>query len=91
LHGELDRTIGERLLGDQVAFLASFNSGSFNGVRLEEPVQVDGIAPAAVKRVGLDNATIKLANGRILPTRELDSQASGLVTEEAELAAGGRR
>src|SRR5581483_3032899 len=97
---ELDRTVLERLLADGVTFSPRFELRSFDGVRLEEAIQLSLFAPPALKGVVADGPAGRVNHGRVLPAGQLHEQPGDLAAEEprgalgwcsqAEPGAGGR-
>ncbi len=45
LHGQLDETVSERLFGDAVSFAATFDLRLFDGIRLQEAVELVLFSP----------------------------------------------
>jgi hypothetical protein len=74
--GELDGTIGERLLDDRMTCLASFDLCSLHRIRLEQAIQFSRIAPPAVVVIEFDVSAGELKDGGKGPARKFDGVAS---------------
>ena len=70
------------LLGDLVPLLTSFDLSFFNGIRLEELVKFDRVAPVAVEVVVLQFSAGDVAEDRKSPAGQLHCQAGHGVAEQ---------
>ena len=86
LDGQLDRAVGQRLLGDAVALPAGLDLGLFDGVGLQKAVELLLVAPGAAVVVELQAAAGQVADDRIVPAGQLDRQAGGRAAEELDRA-----
>src|SRR4051812_858277 len=75
LDGELDRTIGESLLHDRMATLASFNPGFLNSIHLQQSVQFALLAPSALIIVEGYLSRDQIADNGIVPAGQLNAEA----------------
>lgn len=84
MNGELDRAVGQRLLGNAVALLASFELGPLDGVHLQEAAQLLLVAPVTLEVVVLHAAGSQVENRRVSPAGQPDGQASRLAAEQPD-------
>ena len=96
--GQLDRSVGQGLLGDLVALLAGLDPRLLDGVDLEEAIQVALVAPGAIVVVVADLPGRRVDDDGIGPVGQPDDEPRGLAAEElcgaersAEAARGGDR
>src|SRR5439155_980013 len=80
--GELDRAVGQGLLGDGATAAAGFELSFFAGIRLEQAVQLRLLAPPTTEVVELHLAAGGVEDHRILPARELHDLAAGRAAEQ---------
>ena len=81
---QLDGTVAQFGFGDGVALTTSFRCGAFDGIRLQELIELFLLAPMASVVVVFELAGVRVADHRIPPAREVHAEASGATTEELE-------
>jgi hypothetical protein len=86
LDDKLDRAVGKRLLRALVAPATGFGLGLFTGIRLDEPVEVLLVAPAAIEVVVFHLAGGEIGDYGILPAGQLHGQPFDFAAEEPGLA-----
>jgi hypothetical protein len=77
LNRQFDGTVIERLFKHSVALLAGFELCFFDGIALEEAIQLFEIAPAVFVVVVGDLCRVDVADNGIPPVRQLHGPAGG--------------
>jgi hypothetical protein len=85
---KFDAAVLERLLADHGASATAFEFGLFNGVHLQEAVEMLGIAPGAFVVVVLDVSGRDIDHHRKSPIGKLDQQTANFTAEELGCSLG---
>jgi hypothetical protein len=78
LDGQLDRSVGQRVLGDRVTFLAGFEFGPLHGVSQHEAIKLFFLSPVAIEVVKAGLILGRVDDDGVVPIEEPDCPAGRL-------------
>ena len=79
---QLDRAAVQRLLCNRVSVFSSFKHGLFDGIHLNQPIEMRLLAPVTFVVVVVHGTRGRVANDGESPTRKMDAVARRFGTKQ---------